>query len=151
MVQKTTRRFFLKAGAAAAGAFALGNLVSMPGMGDAFAAAPQGKSQVFFTPDITVDGLKKAYAKISAPLTGKIAIKLHTGEPNGNNLLPIDLIKGLQAQIRNSTIVETNTLYPGPRQTTEGHREGWIPACAGMTKPKNLAVALYSQHGQAGG
>lgn len=130
MVQKASRRFFLKASATTVGTLALGNLVSMSGVGNAFAAAPQGKSQVFFTPDTTVDGLKKAYAKISAPLTGKVAIKLHTGEPNGNNLLPIDLIKGLQSQIRNSTLVETNTLYPGPRQTTEGHREvlktnGW--------------------------
>lgn len=84
----------------------------------------------FITPDISVDGLLKVYAQVQGALSGKTAIKLHTGEPNGPNLLPIELIRGLQAQVPDSVIVETNTLYPGPRQTTAGHLEvlktnGW--------------------------
>jgi len=56
-------------------------------------------------------------------MTGKIGIKLHTGEPHGPNLLPIELIQGLQPHVHDSTIVECNVLYPSPRQNTATHRE----------------------------
>jgi uncharacterized Fe-S center protein len=82
-----------------------------------------GKSVVFFTNDISVDGLLQVYTHINEGMTGKVAIKLHSGEPHGPNLLPIGLIKGLQAHIPNSTIVECNVLYPGPRYETASHRE----------------------------
>jgi hypothetical protein len=52
--------------------------------------------------------LLKIYSKVSQGMTGKIGIKLHTGEQRGPNLLPIELIKGLQPHIPNSTIVECN-------------------------------------------
>jgi hypothetical protein len=81
------------------------------------------KSTVFFTSDISVKGLLEVYSRINQGITGKVGIKLHTGEPHGPNLLPIELIKGLQAKIPNSTIVECNVLYPGPRYETKGHRE----------------------------
>jgi len=80
-------------------------------------------STVFFTKDISVKGLLKIYSRINHGITGKVAIKLHTGEPHGANLLPIELIKGLQATIPNSTIVECNVLYRGPRYETKGHRK----------------------------
>lgn len=100
------------------------------------AAAPQQepaqgkKAVVYFTRDLSAEGLKKIYSKINQNLTGKVAIKLHTGEPHGPNILPREWVKDLQAQIPNSTIVETNVLYESPRQTTQGHREtlkinGW--------------------------
>ena len=70
------------------------------------------------------------YSKINQNLTGKVAIKLHTGEPHGPNILPREWVKELLTQIPNGTIVETNVLYDSPRQTTKGHREtlkinGW--------------------------
>jgi uncharacterized Fe-S center protein len=83
----------------------------------------QSKSQVFFTRDISVNGLLKIYSKIKVGMTGKIGIKLHSGEPHGPNLLPVELIQGLQPHIPNSTIMECNVLYPGPRQNTATHRE----------------------------
>lgn len=63
-------------------------------------------------------------------MTGKIGIKLHTGEPGAPYLPPRELIRALQASIPNSAIVECNVLYPSPRQTTEGHKKllkdnGW--------------------------
>jgi uncharacterized protein len=67
--------------------------------------------------------LLKIYAKINQGMSGKIGIKLHSGEPHGPNLLPIELIKGLQPHIPNSTLVECNVLYPSPRKTTKGHLE----------------------------
>lgn len=81
------------------------------------------KSDVFFTRDISVNGLLGLYSQINGGITGKVGIKLHTGEPHGPNLLPIELIKGLQAQIPNSTIVECNVLYQSPRYETDSHRE----------------------------
>lgn len=81
------------------------------------------KSDVFFTKDISVKGLLEIYSHINQGMTGKIGIKLHTGEPHGPNLLPIELIKGLQAQIPDSTIVECNVLYQSPRYETASHRE----------------------------
>jgi len=90
---------------------------------DASSQPHQGKPPVFFTNQITVDGLLKIYSKINSEISGKVAIKLHSGEPHGPNLLPIELIKGLQTHVPNSTIVECNVLYPSPRQKTESHRE----------------------------
>lgn len=119
MEKQISRRNFLKITALALGAVAVSDFRVI---GSAVAAS-QNKSRVFFTKDISVNGLRKIYAKINQGMTGKIGIKLHSGEPQGPNLLPLELIKGLQPRIPNSTIVETNVLYPSPRKTTEGHRE----------------------------
>lgn len=59
-----------------------------------------------------------------------MALKHHTGEPDGPNILPREWIRDFQAAVPNSTIVECNVLYKSPRQTTEGHRKvleqnGW--------------------------
>ncbi len=93
-------------------------------------SSAQPKATVYFTSDISPEGLVKIYDKISQNVTGKVAIKFHTGEPHGPNILPVPMVKALQEHIPNSTLVETNVLYPSPRQTTEGHREtlktnGW--------------------------
>ena len=119
MERQDSRRGLLKKGA-----IALGGVAACEFFGLASGAlAQQAKSPVFFTRDISVNGLLKIYSKINGGLTGKIAIKLHSGEPHGPNLLPIEFIKGLQSHIPNSTIVECNVLYPSPRQQTATHRE----------------------------
>ncbi len=112
------RRTFLKESAIALGGVAVFDL-----NGIANAAPVQAKSQVFFTRDISVNGLLNLYSKIGEEMTGKVGIKLHTGEPHGPNLLPIEFIRGLQPHIPSSTIVECNVLYPSPRQKTATHRE----------------------------
>jgi uncharacterized Fe-S center protein len=83
----------------------------------------QKRAEVFFTNDISVNGLLKIYSRIGRGITGKVGIKLHSGEPNGPNLLPVELIKALQLHVPDSTLVECNVLYEGPRQNTESHRE----------------------------
>jgi uncharacterized protein len=118
MEKQMGRRTFLKKSAIALGSVAVCDLNSM-----AATATGQDKSPVFFTRDISVNGLLKIYSKINEGMTGKIAIKLHSGEPHGPNLLPIEFIKGLQPHIPNSTVVECNVLYPSPRQNTATHRE----------------------------
>ncbi len=89
------------------------------------------ESIVYFTRDLSPNGLKKAYSKICSHLSGKIAVKLHTGEKHGPNIIPSAWVKEFLADcIPNGTIVETNTYYEGDRDTTEKHREtlkvnGW--------------------------
>ena len=89
------------------------------------------KSVVYFTRDLSAKGLQKIYEKVNQDITGKVAIKLHTGEKNGPNIIPRPWVKELiEKDIPGATIVETNTYYNGDRYTTEGHREtlkvnGW--------------------------
>ena len=90
-----------------------------------------GRSMVYFTRDLSPEGLKKLYARICGPLTGKVAVKLHTGEKNGPNIIPSAWVKEFLAEcLPQATIVETNTFYDGDRYTTARHREtlkvnGW--------------------------
>ncbi|MDO5576850.1 MAG: DUF362 domain-containing protein [Fibrobacter sp.] len=126
------RRDFLKTTAGVgAGAFA----VSLLGAGKAEAAKQiikdSSASNVYYSKEITPEALLKLYEKVKQNISGKVAIKLHTGEKNGPNILPRDLVKAFQAAIPQSTIVETNTYYhPSDRDTTEKHLEtlkvnGW--------------------------
>ena len=92
----------------------------------------QGKASiVYFTRDLSPEGLRKIYQKVNHNLKGKIAVKLHTGEKNGPNIIPSSWVKELITKdIPNATIVETNTYYEGDRYTTARHREtlkvnGW--------------------------
>ena len=81
------------------------------------------KPNVYFTRDLSPEGVRKIYGRINQGITGKVGIKLHTGEPKGPNLLPIEYIKKLQVQIPRSAIVECNVLYKSPRRETATHRE----------------------------
>jgi len=89
------------------------------------------KSVIYFTRDLSADGLKKIYDRISGGLEGKVAIKLHTGEAEGPNIIPRPWVKELYSEkMPEATIIETNTYYEGSRYTTEAHREtlkvnGW--------------------------
>ena len=89
------------------------------------------ESIVYFTRDISADGIKKLYDRVGEKLDGKIAIKLHTGEKNGPNIIPSSWVKEFMAEkLPDATIIETNTYYDGDRYTTEQHREtlavnGW--------------------------
>ena len=76
-------------------------------------------AKVYFTRKIDAEHLIKLYKLVNENIFGKVGIKLHTGEKNGPNILPRDMVKAFQAQIPNSAIVECNTLYQGDRYTTE--------------------------------
>ena len=47
-----------------------------------------GKAVVYFTRELSADGLIKAYDSVSARIGGKVAVKLHTGEAHGPNIIP---------------------------------------------------------------
>lgn len=79
-------------------------------------------STVYFTRDLSPEGLKKAYERVNENIDGKIAVKLHTGEPHGPNIIPSSWVKDfMETECKDGTIVETNTYYAGDRDTTEKH------------------------------
>lgn len=89
------------------------------------------ESVVYFTRDLSAQGLEKIYQRVNDSMKGNVAIKLHTGEQNGPNIIPRPWVENLiKTDLPNATIVETNTYYEGDRYTTEQHREtlqvnGW--------------------------
>ncbi len=89
------------------------------------------ESVVYFTRDLSAEGLKNIYERVNATMTGNIAIKLHTGEQHGPNIIPRPWVENLiKTDLPEATIVETNTYYEGDRYTTEQHRKtlevnGW--------------------------
>lgn len=78
------------------------------------------KSKVLFTKNISSEGLIKIYQALGINLSGKVAVKIHSGEPGGNHYLKPDFMKKL-IHLVNGTIVECNTAYEGRRNTTEEH------------------------------
>lgn len=119
---KITRRDILKASIMAPALAACANIEDV--------YAKENTSTVYMTKDLSPNGLKKIYSYINKNITGKVAIKLHTGEPHGPNIIPPAWVKEFLTVVSNPTIVECNVLYPSPRQHTDTHREtlkinGW--------------------------
>ncbi len=89
------------------------------------------ESVVYFTRNLSAEGLIKAYEQVSGKIEGHVGVKLHTGEPNGPNIIPREWVKALMAKdLRGANIIETNTYYEGDRYTTPQHRKtlevnGW--------------------------
>lgn len=84
---------------------------------------------VYFTKNITPESLVKIYKKINSPLTGNIAIKLHSGEDGNQNYVKPEFVKDIIDFI-NGTVVECNTAYNGQRNSTDKHlklleKHGW--------------------------
>ena len=50
---------------------------------------------VYFTRNLSADGLIAAYEKVNGEISGKVGVKLHTGEQNGPNIIPREWVKAL--------------------------------------------------------
>jgi uncharacterized protein len=139
-MKNINRRDFVKMTGSVAAGLALSQVSSLknafaqaPVIGSTYMANPSelgSCAKVYFTKNIDANHLIKLYDIINEGVYGKVAIKLHTGEPHGPNILPRDMVKAFKTHIPDSTIVETNTLYQGGRYTTEDHRKtlqinGW--------------------------
>lgn len=104
------------------------------------------RSVVFFTRDLSENGLLKTYDRVASVLCGRVAIKLHTGEAEGPNIIPRPWVKELiGARLRDATIIETNTYYEGSRYTTEEHRKtleinGWTFCPVDITDADGVAA-----------
>ena len=125
-MSEISRRNFVKLAGVTAAGVALYNFG-----GENVTAQPSAeKAKVYFTKNIDAEHLIQLYQKINSEIGGKVAIKLHSGEPHGPNILPRDMVQKFQAQIPNSTIIEANTAYGGARGNTASHRKtlqtnGW--------------------------
>ena len=92
------------------------------------------KSKVFFSSEITPEKVAELFhaAANDLPggiLPGKVAVKLHSGEPGNQNFLKPEFWQPVVNDVH-GTVVECNTAYDGGRNTTEKHREtmekhGW--------------------------
>lgn len=89
------------------------------------------ESVVYFTRDLSAEGLRKAFAKVNQNITGRVSVKLHTGEPHGPNIIPRSWVEAvIKNDLPGAKIIETNTFYEGGRYTTDEHRKtleinGW--------------------------
>lgn len=86
-------------------------------------------SKVYFTKDLTSEGLIKIYQKLNFKLEGNVGVKIHSGEKGNQNYIRPEFMKDL-INLVNGTIIECNTAYDGERNTTEKHlklleEHGW--------------------------
>jgi uncharacterized Fe-S center protein len=72
------------------------------------------------TTDISPAGLAAVYNALGRRASGKVAVKISTGEPGGHNFLQPALIGDFVKAV-NGTIVESNTAYGGRRASTAMH------------------------------
>lgn len=87
------------------------------------------KAKVYFTKEINPENMVKMYEILGKKLTGKVAVKLHSGERGNQNYIRPEMVKNIVEHV-NGTVVECNTAYDGARDTTEKHEElmaehGW--------------------------
>ena len=86
-------------------------------------------SKVYFSKAITPESVLNLFSRLGKALPGKVAIKVHSGEPGNQNFLKPEFWKPVIDHV-GGTVVECNTAYDGGRNTTERHMEtmqkhGW--------------------------
>lgn len=86
-------------------------------------------SKVYFSRAIVPEKVIELYGKVGKPLTGNVAIKLHSGEKGNQNFLKPDFWRPIIEKV-NGTVVECNTAYDGARNSTPKHlklirEHGW--------------------------
>ena len=85
--------------------------------------------KVYFSKEITPEKVVELYRLTGKELSGRVAVKLHSGEEGNQNFLKPEFFKPMVEYV-NGTVVECNTAYEGSRNTTEKHLEtlekhGW--------------------------
>ena len=78
------------------------------------------QATVYFTDDISPEGLAKVLEPFMERFTGKVGVKVHFGEDGNNYFIRPELYKDLVLKL-NGTFIETNVLYRGRRRETESH------------------------------
>lgn len=81
-----------------------------------------GKAKVYFSKCITPERALDLYRALALPLPGKVAVKLHSGEPGNQNYLRPNFFRPVIEALQ-GTVVECNTAYDGGRNQTEKHRQ----------------------------
>lgn len=86
-------------------------------------------AKVYFTKNLTSKALVDIFNAVGKPLTGKVCVKVHSGEKGNHNFLHPEFFKDIISHV-NGTVIECNTAYEGARNTTEKHKQllsdhGW--------------------------
>ena len=86
-------------------------------------------ANVYFSREITPEKVLELYKTLGKELSGKVAVKVHSGEKGNQNFLRPDFWKPVIDYV-GGTVVECNTAYNGARNTTKRHKElikehGW--------------------------
>ncbi len=87
------------------------------------------KPIVYYCKEVNSEKLIEMYQKLGKELTGKVAVKVHSGEEGNQNYLKPEFMKPIIEYVK-GTVVECNTAYEGERNTTEKHQKtiakhGW--------------------------
>lgn len=77
---------------------------------------------VYFTEDISPEGVMKLFEKVQGEVKGNVGIKVHFGEDGNQYFVPANMVEPL-CKALNATLVETNVAYTGRRAKTESHIE----------------------------
>ena len=84
------------------------------------AVMANAQSKVYYTSEITPESLVKIYKALGVAPTGRVAVKISTGESGNNHYLKPTFIRNLVEEV-NGTIVECCTAYGGSRQDVSKH------------------------------
>ena len=87
-------------------------------------------AKVYFSRVITPEKVLELYQMAGKPLSGNVAVKVHSGEKGNQNFLRPAFWKPVIDAV-GGTVVECNTAYKGARDTAEKHRKlfadhGWL-------------------------
>ena len=87
-------------------------------------------SKVYFSKFITPERVIDLYKAVGLDLTGRIGVKVHSGEKGNQNYLRPSFLTPMIKYV-NGTVIECNTAYEGARNTTEKHKKlikehGWL-------------------------
>ena len=99
------------------------------------------KSKVYFSKVITPERVIDMYKALNHPLTGRVGVKVHSGEEGNQNFLRPEFLKSMIDYV-DGTVIECNTAYGGARNTSEKHKRlfekhGWT---------KYFPVDLMDEH-----
>lgn len=84
--------------------------------------AAMAQPKVYMTKEISPEALVRIYKALGKKATGRVAVKISTGEMGGENYLRPTLIRDLVDEV-NGTLVECCTAYGGSRQDVKKHWE----------------------------
>lgn len=87
------------------------------------------KANVYFSREISPKKVVELYQLAGKELTGKVAVKVHSGEEGNQNFLKPEFWKPMIERV-GGVVAECNTAYEGERNTTEKHlalleKHGW--------------------------
>jgi len=89
-------------------------------MASILAITASAQSTVYYTSEISPESLVKIYKALGVEASGRVAVKISTGEAGNTHYLKPTLIRNLVEEV-NGTIVECCTAYGGSRQDVSKH------------------------------